>query len=473
MSSPLLTLYHRLPAPLRSAAATLRGAYLDRCRHGADSAQLAEEVRERDRWTVAQWKTWREERLAYILHRAATRVPYYRRYWEAQRHRGNRTSWETLANWPLLEKESVRLNPKAFLADDCNPRRMFWEHTSGTTGTPLETWRSRATLGMHFAIKTVRTRGWDGIPDDARWARLGGQVVVPVRQRKPPFWVWNAAMRQLYLSTYHLAPDLVPCYLDALAHYRVTYLAGYPSALQTLAHETVRLGRRDLRMTAVYANAEPVQPEQRDLIAAAFGCPMRESYGMTEGVAGASECPAGRLHQWPEVGLVEVQADGEFVCTGLLNADMLLIRYRVGDRGRVVQQGEVCPCGRSLPLMGAIDGRTQDMVLTPDGRQAMRMGTVFYGLPVRQSQIAQERVDLLLVRVAPGPGFTSVHEQEIIDRLRERVGDVRVTVERVDHVPVSGNGKVRHVISKLTPAERAVVLAQGASSLELARPSVS
>ncbi|MEX2156265.1 MAG: AMP-binding protein [Gemmatimonadales bacterium] len=315
MGSPLLKLYHRLPAPLRSAAATLHGAYLRRCRHGVGSEQLAEEVRERDHWSTAQWKMWREERLAYILHRAATRVPYYRHYWEAQRRRGDRASWELLENWPLLEKESVRLNPKAFLADDCDPRRMFHEQTSGTTGTPLETWRARGTLATHYAIKTVRTRGWDGIPDDARWARLGVQVIAPVQQRRPPFWVWNAAMNQLYLSTYHLAPDLVPHYLDALARYRVTYLAGYPSVLQALAHEAVRLGRKDLRMRAVYANAEPVLPEQRELIAAAFHCPMRESYGMTEGVAGASECPAGRLHQWPEFGEVEVQSDGEFLCT--------------------------------------------------------------------------------------------------------------------------------------------------------------
>ena len=90
---------------------------------------------------------------------------------------------------------------------------------------------------------------------------------------------------------------------NALAEYKITYLAGYPSALQALAHEVVRLGRRDLRMIAVYANAEPVLPEQRDLIAEAFHCPMRESYGMTEGVAAGGECGSGTLHQWPEFGL--------------------------------------------------------------------------------------------------------------------------------------------------------------------------
>ncbi len=460
MDSALMKIYHRLPAPLRSAAATVRGMYLARCRYGDDSAALAEQVRERDHWSAEQWSVWREERLAFILHRAATRAPYYRNYWEARRRRGDRASWELLENWPLLEKESVRLNPHAFLADDCEPRRMFAEQTSGTTGTPLQTWRSRATIAMHYAIKTVRTRGWDGIPDTARWARLGGQVVVPVQQRKPPFWVWNAAMNQLYLSTYHLAPDLVPSYLDALAEYKITYLAGYPSALQALAHEVVRLGRRDLRMIAVYANAEPVLPEQRDLIAEAFHCPMRESYGMTEGVAAGGECGSGTLHQWPEFGLIEVEENSEFVCTGLLNPDMLLIRYRLGDRGHLAQDQLPCSCGRTLPILGSIDGRTQDMVLTPDGRQAMRVETVFYGLPVRQSQVVQERLNQLTVRLAPGPGFNAEHEQEIVERLRERIGDVQIDIERVEQVPRSANGKVRHVVSKLSAAERAAALSR-------------
>lgn len=458
MSHKLLKLYHRLPPRMRSAAATVRGWYLNRWRYGSGSAELAQEARERDGWTAAQWETWRQERVAYMLHRAATRVPYYRDYWQERRRKGDRASWDLLENWPLLEKNAVRINPHAFLADDCNARRMFKEQTSGTTGTPLQIWRTRSTLSTLHAIVDARTRGWDGIPDDARWARLGGQLVTPVRRRRPPFWVWNAAMRQLYLSAYHLAPDLIPHYLDALVRYRVVYLAGYPSAIQALAYEAVRLGRTDLKMTAVYANAEPVLPEQRALIKEAFQAPIRESYGMAESVAAGSECSAGRLHQWPEFGHVEVFPDGELICTGLLNPDMILIRYRVGDRGAPTPESTPCPCGRSLPTMGAIDGRTDDVLLTPDGRQAGRMGAVVFGLPVRQSQVVQEQIDFVRVRVVPDDGFDTAHERTIADRVRDRMGDVRVVVERVTEVPRTSSGKLRAVVSHLTAEERAAVL---------------
>ena len=44
---------------------------------------------------------------------------------------------------------------------------------------------------------------------------------------------------------------------------------------------------------------------------------------------------------------------GELVCTSLLNSDMPLIRYRVGDRGRVIS-GEACAlwsCAAALEIV--------------------------------------------------------------------------------------------------------------------------
>jgi phenylacetate-CoA ligase len=467
MRDQVLALYHRLPAPARSAAATLRGLYLHLWRYGPESDRLARQTLEHDTWSLDQWRLWREEALGRVLHRAATRVPYYRDLWEKRRRHGDRASHELLENWPVLEKDVLRNNARAFVADDCNIRRMFREQTSGTTGKPLEIWRTRKTVEALYAITGARTDRWHGIPRDARWARLGGQLVIPVSQRRPPFWVWNAVMRQLYLSTYHLAPDLIPHYLDALVRYRVVYLAGYTSSLVAIAHEVLRSGRDDLEMLAVFTNAEPLHAEQRDIISRAFRCPVRETYGMTETVAAASECQAGRLHLFPEVGHVEVWSDGhrapdgesgEFLCTGILNPDMPLIRYRVGDRGSLLSASKQCECGRTLPLVGSIDGRSTDLLLTRDGRSIFWLNPVFYGLPVRQSQIVQESLDRLTVRVDPAPGFGHGTERTIVERLRSRMGDVDVVLECVPEIPRTPNGKLQAVVCRVPPSEREAVL---------------
>jgi phenylacetate-CoA ligase len=467
MRDDILALYHRLPAPVRSAAASVRGVYLNLWRYGPGTERLIQAALERETWSPERWDAWRAERLAMVLERAATQVPYYREQWAARRRRGDRAPIDRLESWPILEKDVLREQPRRFVADDCHIGGMYHEQTSGTTGKPLDIWRQRATVGALYALTDARSVRWHGIPPRTRWGRLGGQLVVPVRQRRPPFWVWNAAMRQLYLSTYHLAPDLIPYYLDALARYRVRYLAGYSSSLLALAQEALRRGRRDLRMLAVFTNAEPLREDQRAVISEAFGCPVRETYGMTESVAHASECLKERLHQWPEVGIIEVlQGDrrappgesGEFICTGLLNTDMPLIRYRVGDRGRLAPASERCECGRTLPLIAAIDGRNTDILVTRDGRQIFWLNPVFYGLPVRQSQIVQENIDQITVKVAPGLGFSADTAKTIESRLRTRMGDAAITMQVVDEVERTKNGKIQAVVCRLTAEERDAIL---------------
>jgi phenylacetate-CoA ligase len=283
----------------------------------------------------------------------------------------------------------------------------------------------------------------------------------------PPFHVWNSALNQLYCSSYHLAPGFIAHYFDAFRRYRITYLYGYTSALHALAVEVIRRRIRDLDMKVVITNAEPVYPHQRAAIQEAFQCPVRETYGMAEIVAAASECSASRLHLWPEAGIVETLekdrfasqgTSGELVCTGLFNPDMPLIRYRVGDRGHLAQPNEQCSCGRTLPILEAIEGRLDDTVYTVDGRPIGRLDPVFKAyLPLLEAQIIQERLDFFRIVYVAGPGFDDRTEEELRERLRARVGSVDVTFDPVDRIPRGANGKFKAVVSRVTGQLRTVM----------------
>ena len=463
MTSTWLKVYYSLPVSLRSIAASMRGLYLRSWRYGPETERLAEEAIGREGWSPGQWRVWQEERLAFVLHRAATQVPYYREQWAERRRRGDRVSWESLENWPILEKDTIREKARAFVADDCDVRKMFHEQTSGSTGKPLSLWGSRQTVRTMAAWSEARIRYWNGVSRHKRWAMIAGQLVAPVNQRQPPFWVWNQGLNQLYMSSYHLAPDLIESYLDALRRYRVTYLYGYPSSLYALAQTVLESGRQDLHMAVALTSAEPVYEYQREAIAEAFNCPVRETYGMAEMVAMASECTSGRLHLWPEVGFVEVMKEGlpvalgesgDLICTGLLNADMPLIRYRVGDQGRIEISSNICQCGRALPVMGSLEGRISDVLYTKDGRRVSRFGQVFNGdLAIREAQVVQEALDCVRVNFVPTPAFTSRHEQVIVQRVKERMGDIEVLMEPMTEIPRGASGKFLAVVCKI-PDER-------------------
>ncbi|MCC7009047.1 MAG: phenylacetate--CoA ligase family protein [Acidobacteria bacterium] len=462
MSDKLLHVYHRLPTPAQWAAATAMGVYLRRWRYGKETEALVAATLERDHWTPEQWRQYQQERLAFVLHRAATQVPFYREHWSRRRQAGDTRSWEYLEHWPILEKESVRENPKAFLADDVDIRRMYPEHTSGTTGKPLKLWWSRKTVREWYALNEARSRRWYGISRKDRWAIIGGRVVTPASRRTPPFWIWNSALRQLYMSSYHLAPDLVPAYLDALRRYDVTYVFGYSSSLHALADTALRLGRKDVRLAVAITNAEPLLDHQRHTIEAAFRCPVRETYGLAEIVAGASECEHGRLHLWPEVGLVEALdgdrtvppgAVGDMISTSLLNADMPLIRYRTGDAVRL--SSHECRCRRHLPGVDALEGRCDDLVVMQDGRRVGRLDPVFkHGLAVAEAQIVQETFTRFRVKYVPARAAGLGLEEELRHRLRDYLGSVDVVCERVDQVPRTAHGKFRAVVSHLSRTNR-------------------
>ncbi|MCA9423288.1 MAG: phenylacetate--CoA ligase family protein, partial [Nitrospira sp.] len=445
MKEKLLKLYHRLPVPARSVAASLHGYYLRSWRYSTETDHLVSEALDREKWSSERWRLWQEERLAYVLHRAATQVPYYCEQWSARRRKGDRASWEYLENWPILEKNSVRENASAFVSDDCKIQDMYREQTSGTSGSSLSLWWSLKTVRAWYALFEARWRGWNGVSRHERWANIGGQLVSPVYQNRPPFWVWNKASNQLYMSSYHLAPHLIPFYLDALVRYGIKYLWGYSSSLYALAREVERCGRTDLPMHVVITNAEPLFDYQRETISKAFQCPVRETYGMAEIVAAASECGAGRLHLWPEVGLVEVFEEnepvapgvpGDLVCTGLLNEDMPLIRYRVGDRGVLQVQPVSCSCGRALPILASVEGRISDVLYTIDGKQIGRLGRIFQDdLHIHEAQIIQEKLDQIRICFVPTPGFTLEDGRTLVDLLRARMGKVEVILEKVPEVP--------------------------------------
>ncbi len=463
MRRSVLELYWRLPPALRNAGAAWQGWRLKRRRYGPETDELAEAYLEAERRPQDH-----EAALAEALWRAARSVPYYRELWTRRRRRGSRQSVERLENWPLLDKESVRRNPESFVADDAWRRPLWVERTSGTSGTPLKLFRSRRTLRARYALYEARHRSWYGVSREDPWAMVGGQLVARQSAVEPPFWVWNQPLRQLYVSSYHLANHQAAASLAAIAARRCDYLWGYPSSLAALANAALATGL-ELPLSVVIANAEPLLPHQRMAIEAAFRAPCRETYGMVELAAGGGECEAGRLHLFPELGHVELLEDGqaatagEIVATSLLDADMPLIRYRTGDWGGPFER-EPCTCGRTLPVIGRIEGRADDLLYSRDGRPVGRLDPVFKDdLPIRESQIMQANDGSVRVLVVPAPGFNHRSEHALVRALQDRLGDLAVAVETVHQIPRGPNGKFRASVSRFRPQpeqEEAVCLSR-------------
>lgn len=460
-------LYRKLPTPLKSTAASLWGLYLRWLRYGPRTEDLIAEAHQRETWDEARWCAWREKRLVKMLDRAARTVPYYRAHWETRRRKGDGSSWECLENWPVLEKAVVRENPAAFISEEAKGKHLYQEHTGGTTGVPTLIYMSRDVIQRWFALYEARTRRWLGLDYRDRWGIFGGQKIISLSQEKPPYWVWNRGMNQVYFSIFHIKPETAGDYVDALWHYRPKSLIVYPSSLAVLSKFILAQGLELPPLNGIISNSETLTEGYRALIEGAFNCPLMDTYGMVEMLAQTSECNHGRMHFWPETGVIEhVDPDsgevsrgdgtGLYCMTGLINRDMPLIRYVSGDVGFLPRWEGDCPCGRNLPVMAPVQGRSNDLIHTKDGRELYILDSLYNGLPIVEGQLVQEELDIFEVKVVPGGvGYTKADvEREIRGRLHQYLGDVEIKFSEVREIPRSSNGKFKPFVSKINPIEK-------------------
>lgn len=449
----------RLPRPAKIAGFMVAGAARERMRYGRSLDRLVSEATARESWSRADLTSWQSIKLEQSLAGAHMSVPAYRRYWDEQARAGQQFEPSDLSQWPVLRRETVRADSGAFIADAGPRLTRFTDQTSGSTGSPLHVTSSFAVQREWYALVEARMRRWNGVSRTDRWAIFGGRLVAPVSQDEPPYWIWNPAMRQLYCSAYHISPRSAASYLDALRKHRITYLVGYPSALAALAECSLEQDLHAPAMRTVIANAEPLHDTQRAVIERCFDSPVRNTYGMAEIVAAASECRSGTMHLWPEVGVVEVLdmdsdtpavpgVPGRLVLTGLINPVMPLIRYDIGDVGFWIEKADPCGCGRSLPPAPQIEGRLDDAVVTASGRRVGRLDKIITpDLPVREAQIVQESLEHFVIRIVPSSGWTPKHATILANSLRSRIGEAQVEIILVDAIERSKNGKFRTVVS--------------------------
>jgi len=344
------------------------------------------------------------------------------------------------------------------IPDNLSQHEPRWVHTSGTTGTGLQFPISSECFQREYAFRAVHYL-WGGIQEAGRYAFCSGHPVTYYDRQRPPFWAYDNANNWLLLSSYHLSEKNLPRYIDELDKYRPVLLAGYPSSLYLLALANQRLGRK-VHPRAVYTASETLFDFQRRAIESSFGCKVFMWYGNTEMCANIVECERGKYHLKLEHSYVELLGsdgrpacageEGRMVCTGFGNYATPLIRYDVGDVA-IESKQQSCECGRGGVIIERVVGRTEDYVLTPDGRFVGRLDHLFKdAIRVRHAQIVQDQVDEVTIRIVKDRGYTKIDEDEILREALLRLGSsISVRFDYVEEIPRTKNGKFRFIVSNL------------------------
>ncbi len=339
-----------------------------------DDARFADRTLEtmpREDLLAYQW-----QRLAPMLARIGEGNPFYRRKWDAARIAVPRgaENWDAFRRLPLTTKAELVEDQQAappFGTDLTYPidRYVRLHQTSGTTGRPLR-W-----------LDTVESwewwlRCWTFV---YRAAGVGAGERIYFAFSFGPFigfWAGFDAARRIGALAIPGGGLDTQLRIRALMEARATVLVCTPSYALRLAEVARAAGidtaSLDVRVTIHAGEPGASIASTRRRIEAAWGARCIDHTGLTEVGATGFTCSAGDLHlnesefvaevRDPEAGTILLSGEGELILTNLGRDGSPLIRYRTGDRVRLIDTP--CPCGRTFArLDGGVLGRVDDMLV--------------------------------------------------------------------------------------------------------------
>ena len=399
------------------------------------------------------------ERLQALLQDVAVHVPYYRDLFArigfdpaAVR------SAADLQALPFLTKAEIRAHADALRADNAVGLARF--NTGGSSGEPLIFFIGTERVTHDVAAKWRATRWWGVDIGDREIVVWGSPIELGTQDRVR--LVRDALMRTELLPAFEMSDDKVDGFIARIRARRPKMLFGYPSAISHIALRAEQRGVRldDLGVKVVFCTSERLYDHQRETISRLFGCPVANGYGGRDAGFIAHECPSGNMHITAEDIVVEIIDEagrvlppgqsGEIVVTHLATRDYPFIRYRTGDIGTLGD--EACPCGRGLPILKDIQGRSTDFVVAEDGTVLHGLSLIYIlrDIPaVRAFKIVQETRSHTRALIVPEAGAnTEGLDATVIEGFRRRLGaGVDVSVEFVESIPAEKSGKFRYVVS--------------------------
>jgi phenylacetate-CoA ligase len=321
-------------------------------------------------------RAYQWQRLVPVLARIGEANPFYRRTWDAAGVTVPRGAedWDAFRRLPFTTKTELVEDQHAAQPFGTNltyplDRYVRLHQTSGTTGRPIRWLDTVESWDWWLRCWTFVYRAAGvGAGDRIFFAFSFGPFI--------GFWAGFDAARRIGALAIPGGGLDTPLRIRALMEARATVLVSTPSYALRLAEvaraegiETASLG---VRATIHAGEPGASIPSTKRRIEAAWGARCIDHTGLTEVGATGFTCPAGALHlnesefiaevRDPAAGAIRPSGDGELVLTNLGRDGSPVIRYRTGDRVRLIDLP--CACGRTFArLDGGVLGRVDDMLV--------------------------------------------------------------------------------------------------------------
>lgn len=363
---------------------------------------------------------------------------------------------QNLPDWPILQKEAVRANPKHF-------ETSHWPTvpaaTSGSSGKPLRLKRGLKNIAAEQAFLDAILG--DDYPTfrQARIAILRGDTVKDPADQQPPYGEYHHS-RKLILSFPHLSEANAGWFIDELQKFQPDIFWVYPTGADFLASLCLQEGRK-LTLPVILSSSEMLTPEAWSRMEAAFGGRVIDYYGQAERACLSYQYQPYEAWFCPAYGWVELFPDQEeigenlrrakIVATSYWEDKMPLVRYDTSDY--IAYPAHYTEDDLSLVALGLkpftrVIGRESEFLITPRGERIQALNNIPRDVKhLRRAQFIQHHTDRVEVRLDVEPAFGEAEQQELLASARTKIPpEVRITIVTDQPLEVTDSGKTPFVI---------------------------
>lgn len=322
--------------------------------------------------TKEQQAHWIFFKIIELIEYAYNNCPFYKEYYD--RCGFHPSMLKTDGDWekvPILEKWMIREHGEKIVSTIANRKRLAPSKTGGSTGKPLVVYKSK---DIHFEVLAWRALSWYGVEPWMNEAIVHRRVPVTFKEKLINRAMWWPTQRA-YLSATKMSNAEISRFVNEIKSKKIKWIVGYCGSLEYVADYILSNDIEIKGMKLVWSTSSPLTKIVREKLEKAFHCPVMDQYGCCEMGHIAVQKPnedcltVNNDYVWVDIvegnSTVTKGSMGDVCITDLNTLEFPLIKYRLGDRSRLLK--DCNESGDGFQKIAFVQGRTSDMLYLPNG----------------------------------------------------------------------------------------------------------
>ena len=316
-----------------------------------------------------------EKKLRHLIKHAYESVPHFHRMIRKNKLNLNDIkSLEDLAKLPILSRNEVRDEFDVLISRSYPRKKMYHGCTGGSTGEPINFYTTKENRRWSTAARYLAWR-WAGFEIGEKFAQVFGLHLDRTTFQSVKGKIEGKIKRRMSMDAYQMSEKTLEKFVQRMKKVKPKILYGTATSVANLAKYIHDKGIEGFHLKSVIIDSMSLFEREVKMIERIFGCKVWWNYHNRENGTLASECSEHNgYHLFSQNFVFEIIREGEkvalgetgsIVVTDLTNFAMPFIRYEVGDMG--VPSDDICACGRGMPLMRKLLGRTGDVLVSATG----------------------------------------------------------------------------------------------------------